>query len=101
MVKTDFSTHLASTARRHVSGSAAIVVVMVMSSVEHNPRCAVVSMPMMPADINSDAADCDIGAFRDDHRSVTDSQRTGKKRAKPSSGYSLCWGRSTSRYLIR
>jgi hypothetical protein len=35
-------------------------------------------MPVMPTDINSDAADPDIGAFRDDHRSVADNQRTGK-----------------------
>jgi hypothetical protein len=40
----------------------------------------VVPMPVSLTDPNSDAADPDIGAFRDDHWFVADVQRTGKCR---------------------
>lgn len=56
--------------------------VVVVASVEHNRRCAVVPMPVSLTDTNSDAAaaDPDFDACRDDHWFVAAVQRTGKCR---------------------
>lgn len=57
----------------------AVAMVMVMLSVEHD---SVVPMPVSVtnADANSDAADPDLNAFRDDHWFVAGVHRTGKCR---------------------
>jgi hypothetical protein len=52
---------------------------MVVPSVGHI-EASMVPMPVSVADPNSDVADPDIGAFRDDHRLVADVRRTGKCR---------------------
>jgi len=52
---------------------------MVVPSVGHI-EASMVPMPVSLTDPNSDAADPDIGAFRDDHWFVADIQRTGKCR---------------------
>ena len=57
----------------------AVAVVMVVLSVEHD---RVVPMPVSVTDPNSDAADPDVDAFRDDHWFVADVQRTGKCRQR-------------------
>jgi hypothetical protein len=57
----------------------AIVMVVVVPSVGHI-EASMVPMPVSFTDPNSDAADPDIGAFRDDHWFVADVQRTGKCR---------------------
>jgi hypothetical protein len=57
----------------------AIVMVVVVPSVGHI-EASMVPMPMSLTDLNSDAADPDIGAFREDHWFVADVQRTGKCR---------------------
>jgi len=53
--------------------------VVVVPSVGHI-EASMVPMPMSLTDLNSDAADPDIGAFREDHWFVADVQRTGKCR---------------------
>jgi len=55
-----------------------VAVMMVMLSLEHDRRCAVVPMPMLVTDVNSDAADADLNAFRDDRWFGAVVQRTGK-----------------------
>jgi hypothetical protein len=83
------------------------MVMMVVPSVEHDLRCAVV--PVSFTDTYSDAADPDIDAFRDNHWFVACVQRTGKcrhrqKRNKTKGKQSILhgtlfgWGRSMSRY---
>jgi len=58
-----------------------VAIVMVVPSVGHIEASMVpMSMPMSLTDPNSDAADPDIGAFREDHWFVADVQRTGKCR---------------------
>jgi hypothetical protein len=57
----------------------AIVMVVVVLSVGHI-EASMVPMPVSLTDPNSDAADPDICAFRDDHWFVADAQRTGKCR---------------------
>jgi hypothetical protein len=59
--------------------SAAVAIVMVAPSVGHI-EASMVPMPVSVADPNSDVADPDIGAFRDDHRLIADVRRTGKCR---------------------
>jgi len=55
--------------------------VVVVPSVGHIEASMVpMPMPMSLTDPNSDAADPDIGAFREDHWFVADVQRTGKCR---------------------
>ncbi len=58
-----------------------VAMVMVVLSVEHDRRGAVVPMPMLVTDANSDTADTDLDAFRDDHW-FTAVQRTGKYRRR-------------------
>jgi hypothetical protein len=54
---------------------------VVVSSIAHiKARTGMVPLPMSFADSNSNAADSDIGAFRDDHWFVADVQRTAKYR---------------------
>jgi len=55
------------------------IVMVVVPSVGHI-EASMVPMPMSLTDLNSDAADPDIGAFREDHWFVADVQRTGKCR---------------------
>jgi hypothetical protein len=85
-----------------------IVMVIVVASVEHDRRCAMVPMPVSLTDTNSDATDSDIDAFRDDQWFVAGVQRTGKcrhrqERNKTKAKQSILhdtlfgWGRSTSR----
>jgi hypothetical protein len=62
------------------SATVVIVMVVVVLSVEHDIRSAVVPMPVSPTDSNSDAADPDIDALRDDHWFVPDVRRAGKCR---------------------
>ncbi len=57
-----------------------VAMVMVVLSVEHDRGCAVVPMPMLVTDVNSDVADPDLDAFRDDHRFGAGVRRTGKCR---------------------
>jgi hypothetical protein len=59
-----------------------VAMVMVVLSVEHDRRCAVVPMPVL-FDANSNAAaaaDPDLDAFRDDHWFGACAQRTGERR---------------------
>jgi hypothetical protein len=68
-----------------VGGCLAAVIVAIMMvavpSVGHiEARTRMVPMPVSLADHNSDAADSDIGVFRDDQWFVGDVQRTGKCR---------------------
>ena len=82
-----------------------VAVVMVVLSVEHD-RVATVSVSV--TDPNSDAANSDIDAFRDDHWFVADVQRTGKcrhrqQRNKKKGEQSILhdgigWGHSAFRY---
>jgi hypothetical protein len=58
----------------------AIVMVVVCSIAHIKASARMVPVPMSFADSNSNAADSDIGAFRDDHWFVADVQRTGKYR---------------------
>jgi hypothetical protein len=58
----------------------AIVMVVVSSSGHIEASTKMVPVPVSLTDPNSDAADSDIGAFRDDHWFVADVQRTGKCR---------------------
>jgi hypothetical protein len=54
---------------------------MVVPSVGHiEAGSRMVPMAVSLTDPNSDAADSDIGAFRDDHWFVADAQRIGKHR---------------------
>jgi hypothetical protein len=84
---------------------AIVVAVVMVLAVEYD---SVVPMPVLVTDANSDAADPDIDAFRDDHWFVADVQRTGqcrhghernKKKRKQNilHGTLFGWGRSTSR----
>jgi hypothetical protein len=59
--------------------AAVAVVMMVVPSVGHI-KATMVPMPVSLTDPNSNAADPDIGTFRDDHRFVAGGQRTGKCR---------------------
>ena len=52
---------------------------VVVPSVGHI-EASTIPMPVSLIDPNSDAADSDIGAFRDDHWFVADAQRIGKHR---------------------
>jgi hypothetical protein len=83
----------------------AIAIVMVVVSIEHD---SVVPMPVSITDPNSDAADPDLDALRDDHWLVAGIQRTGKcrhrqERNKKQGKYSILhgtlfgWGHFTSR----
>jgi hypothetical protein len=83
-----------------VRWSAAVVVMMAVSSRGHI-EATMVAMPVSLTDPNSDAADPDVGDFRNDHW-FADGQRTGKcrhrqKRNKKESkcnilhGTLLCW----------
>jgi hypothetical protein len=56
-----------------------IVIVVVVFWVEHDRR-DVMPMPVSHTDANSNAADADFDAFRDDHWFVADVQRTGNCR---------------------
>jgi hypothetical protein len=56
-----------------------VAIVMVVPSVGHI-EASMVPMPVSLTDPNSDGADPDICAFRDDHWFVADAQRTGKCR---------------------
>ncbi|MGA3309060.1 MAG: hypothetical protein ABSD08_10650 [Xanthobacteraceae bacterium] len=61
----------------------------------------VVPMPVSLTDPNSDAADPDIGAFRDDHWFVADVRRTGKcrhrqERNKKKGKHSILHGRTSA-----
>ena len=58
----------------------AIVMVVVCSIAHIKASTRMVPVPISFADSNSNAADSDIGAFRDDHWFVADVQRTGKCR---------------------
>ena len=60
----------------------AIVMVVVCSIAHIKASARMVPVPMSFADSNSNAADSDIGAFRDDHWFVADAQRTGKYRQR-------------------
>ena len=85
----------------------AIVMVVVSSFAHIEASTKMVPMPVSLTDPNSDAADSDIGAFRDDHWFVADVQRTGKcrhrqngtrKRANTAFFMTFSWvGRSPSR----
>jgi hypothetical protein len=55
-----------------------MVVVPSVGHIEAGSR--MVPMAVSLADPNSDAADSDIGAFRDDHWFIADAQRIGKRR---------------------
>jgi hypothetical protein len=98
--------------RRHFILAVVVVaiVMVVVSSIAHiKASTRMVPVPMSFADSNSNAADSDIGAFRDDHWFVADVQRTGKcrhrqkrnkKKGKHSSLHAFSWvGRSASRCL--
>jgi hypothetical protein len=61
--------------------SAAVVVVMVVPSGGHI-EAALVPMPVSLTDPNSDAADPDVGAFRNDQWLVANGQRTSKCRRR-------------------
>jgi hypothetical protein len=87
--------------------AAVVVVIVVVFWLDHD-RCDVVPMPVSHTDANSNGADADFDAFRDDHWFVADVQRTGncrhrqdrnKKKRKHSilHGTLFGWGRSTSR----
>jgi hypothetical protein len=57
------------------------IVMVVVPSVGHiEAGSRMVPMAVSLTDPNSDAADSDIGAFRDDHWFVADAQRIGKHR---------------------
>jgi hypothetical protein len=80
----------------------AIVMVVVSSSGHIEASTKMVPVPVSLTDPNSDAADSDIGAFRDDHWFVADVQRTGKcrhrqnrnkKKSKHSSLQTFSWMR--------
>ena len=56
-------------------------VMVAVSSIGHiKASTRMVPVPMSFADSNSNAANSDIGAFRDDHWFVADAQRIGKHR---------------------
>ena len=73
---------LAEIRRRFILAVVVVAIVMVVvSSIDHiKANTRMVPVPMSFADSNSNAADSDIGAFRDDHWFVADVQRTGKYR---------------------
>jgi hypothetical protein len=69
--------------RRHFILAVVVVaiVMVVVSSIAHiEATTRMVPVPMSFADSDPNAADSDIGAFRDDHWFVADVQRTGKYR---------------------
>jgi hypothetical protein len=69
--------------RRHFILAVVVVaiVMVVVSSISHiEASTRMVPVPMSFADSNPNAADSNIGAFRDDHWFVADVQRTGKCR---------------------
>jgi hypothetical protein len=68
--------------RRHfILAVVVVAIVIVVSSIAHiKTSTRMVPVPMSFADSNTNAADSDIGAFRDDHWFVADVQRTGKYR---------------------
>jgi hypothetical protein len=73
---------LAEIRRRFILAVVVVAIVMVVvSTIAHiKASTRMVPVPMSFADSNSNAADSDIGAFRDDHWFVADVQRTGKYR---------------------
>jgi hypothetical protein len=73
---------LAEVRRRFVLAVVVVAIVMVaVSSIGHiKASTRMVLVPASLTDSNSDAADSDIGAFRNDHWFVADVQRTGKGR---------------------
>jgi hypothetical protein len=73
---------LAAVRRRFILAVVVVAIVMVaVSSIGHiKASTRMVLVPVSLTDSNSDAADSDIGAFRDDHWFVADVRRTGKCR---------------------
>jgi hypothetical protein len=67
----------------------AITVAVAISRLDHDdiavaipvtPAPVAIPMAVSVAHFKSDAANIDVGAFRDDHRLVGDDRRTGKRR---------------------
>jgi hypothetical protein len=107
MVKVDFDRWCRLTELMRWSAAVAIAIATVIAvvSIEHD---SVVPMPVSITDPNSNAADPDLDALRDDHWFGAGIQRTGKcrhrqKRNKKKGKYSILhgtlfgWGHFTSR----
>jgi hypothetical protein len=67
-------------ARPTSRASAAIVMMMAVPAVKHDSVVTV--MPVSSTDVNTDAADPDVDAFRDNHWFVASIRRTGKCRQR-------------------
>jgi hypothetical protein len=103
---------LAEVRRRFILAVVVVAIVMVaVSSIGHIKACTrMVLVPVSLTDPNSDAADSDISAFRDDHWFVANVQRTGKcrhrqkrnkKKGKHSSLHDILLGLDARRPAVR